>query len=74
MGFLEKAYAIEDRIAEWFSRKFSGKYLRVLLYAQKPDSEELSHLTRVSLLGLVFVGAVGFFMYLLFYYAFHINL
>lgn len=41
------------------------KYRRVLMIARKPEKEELKRSIRICGLGLIIIGLLGFFFYLI---------
>jgi len=41
------------------------KYKRVLMIARKPEKEELKRSIRICGLGLIIIGLLGFFFYLI---------
>ncbi|MGC9134253.1 protein translocase SEC61 complex subunit gamma [Caldisphaera sp.] len=50
-----------DKIKEYLS-----SWKRILLLSRKPDEEEFNLLTRLSLLGFVIVGAIGYIIHLIY--------
>jgi protein transport protein SEC61 subunit gamma-like protein len=43
------------------------QYKRVLSVAHKPDREDFIHSSRITGIGIVFLGAIGFIIFLLYY-------
>ncbi len=43
------------------------QYKRVLSVAHKPDKEEFIHSSRITGIGIVFLGAIGFIIFLLYF-------
>jgi len=46
-------------------RETLKKYRRVLMIARKPEKEELKRSIRICGLGLIIIGLLGFFFYLI---------
>lgn len=64
-GFLENARRIQRKIEERNARIGKGKYGRVLKMARKPTEEEYSRTVKITGLGILAIGAVGFLIYML---------
>ena len=62
---VEKGVETQRRIEERAKRMGKGKYGRVLRMARKPTTEEYAKVVTVTGLGLILVGALGFFIYLM---------
>jgi len=61
-----KGYEVEEKLKRVL--KSDRKYTMILNFAQKPDEEEYYQLAKVSLGVLLFVGFLGFLVYLAFHY------
>ena len=61
-----RGYEIEEKIRKGL--KSDRKYTMILNFAQKPDEEEYYQLAKVSLGVLLFIGFIGFLVYLAFHY------
>lgn len=64
-GFLDKAWDIQRKIEERQQRIGKGKYGRVLKMARKPTNEEYEKTTKITGLGILLVGALGFLIYII---------
>ncbi len=65
---MEKGWEVQRRIEERLKRMGKGKYGRILKMARKPTSDEFSKVIIITGIGLVAVGALGFFIYYLMRY------
>jgi protein transport protein SEC61 subunit gamma-like protein len=63
-GFMEKAWAVQHRIEERQQRIGKGKYGRILKMARKPTNEEYEKTAKITGLGIVLIGALGFIIYI----------
>lgn len=59
-GIVEKAWKLQHRIEGRAKGLGKGRYGRVLKMARKPDAEEYNHVAKVTALGILFLGALGF--------------
>lgn len=59
----EKAWGIQRKIEERIKRIGKGKYGRVVKMARKPDYDEYVKTTKITALGIIVVGALGFVIY-----------
>jgi len=64
-GIVDKGWETQRRIEERAKRVGKGKYGRVLRMARKPTNEEFAKVVTVTGLGLILIGALGFFIYLM---------
>jgi len=64
-GIVDKGWETQRRVEERAKRIGKGKYGRVLRMARKPTNEEFSKVVTVTGLGLILIGALGFFIYLM---------
>ena len=64
-GFLEKAWNVQHKIEEREQRIGKGKYGRVLKMARKPTSEEYEKTAKITGLGILLIGALGFVIYII---------
>ncbi len=62
---VQKGVETQRRLEERAKRLGKGKYGRVLRMARKPTTEEYARVVTVTGLGLILVGALGFFIYLM---------
>lgn len=58
---------------DWDIKKWPHKlihlmreYKRVILVTKKPDIDELSQISKVTFLGILLIGAIGFIMQMIF--------
>jgi protein transport protein SEC61 subunit gamma-like protein len=64
-GIVDKGWETQRRFEERAKRIGKGKYGRVLRMARKPTTEEYAKVVTVTGLGLILIGALGFFIYLM---------
>lgn len=60
---VEKAWEIQGQIENRASRLGKGKYGRVLRMARKPDREEFERMAKITGIGMLVVGFIGFFVF-----------
>jgi protein transport protein SEC61 subunit gamma and related proteins len=61
----EKAWDLQHSIEARQKRIGKGKYGRVLKMARKPTDEEYAKTSKITGLGILLVGAIGFAIFLL---------
>jgi protein transport protein SEC61 subunit gamma-like protein len=64
-GFIDKAWTVQHKIEERQQRIGKGKYGRVLKMARKPTNEEYEKTAKITGLGIVLIGALGFVIYII---------
>ncbi len=64
-GFMAKAWAFQRRVEERQQRIGKGKYGRILKMARKPTAEEYEKTTKITGLGILLIGALGFVIYII---------
>jgi protein transport protein SEC61 subunit gamma-like protein len=64
-GFIDKAWEVQHRIEVRQERIGKGKYGRVLKMARKPTDEEFARTAKITGLGILAIGAVGFLIYMI---------
>ena len=64
-GILDKAWAVQQKIDERQQRIGKGKYGRVLKMARKPTNEEYEKTAKITGLGILLIGALGFVIYII---------
>lgn len=64
-GFMEKAWRVQHRIEERQQRIGKGKYGRILKMARKPTNEEYEKTAKITGLGIVLIGLLGFAVYII---------
>lgn len=63
-GFVDKAREFQHRVESRQQRFGKGKYGRVLKMARKPTSEEFGKTTKITGLGILLVGFIGFIIFM----------
>ena len=63
-GSMEKAWAVQHKVDERLQRIGKGKYGRVLKMARKPTNEEYEKTAKITGLGILLIGALGFIVYI----------
>jgi protein transport protein SEC61 subunit gamma and related proteins len=63
-GFMDKAWAVQHRIEERQQRIGKGKYGRILKMARKPTNEEYEKTAKITGLGILLIGSLGFVIYI----------
>lgn len=63
-GLLDKAWAVQHKIDERQQRIGKGKFGRVLKMARKPTNEEYEKTAKITGLGIMLIGALGFVIYI----------
>jgi protein transport protein SEC61 subunit gamma-like protein len=63
-GIVDRAWGIQHNIEARQKRIGKGKYGRVLKMARKPTDEEYSKTSKITGLGILLIGGVGFVVYL----------
>jgi len=64
-GIINKAWEIQHNLEARQKRIGKGKYGRVMKMARNPTSEEYSKTSKITGLGIILVGAIGFVIFLL---------
>ena len=64
-SFIQKAQDLQDRIESRRDRIGKGKYGRVLKMARKPTNEEFSKTSKITMIGILAVGGLGFLIFLM---------
>lgn len=63
--FIEKAWDLQHDLEARQKRIGRGKYGRVLKMARNPTNEEYAKTSKITGLGIILVGGIGFLIYLL---------
>ncbi len=63
--FIDKAWDLQHRLEVRQKRIGKGKYGRVLKMARKPTNEEYMKTSKITALGILLIGGLGFVVYLL---------
>lgn len=64
-GFMDRAWRVQKKIEEREGRIGKGKYGRVLKMARKPTDEEYSKTVKITGLGILAIGLLGFIIYMI---------
>ena len=64
-SFVEKAWDLQHNIETRQKRIGKGKYGRVLKMARKPTDEEYAKTSKITALGILLVGGLGFLIFLI---------
>ena len=64
-GFFHWARGLQQKIEEREQRIGKGKYGRVLKMARKPTNEEYEKTAKITGLGIVLIGLLGFVIYII---------
>ena len=64
-SIINRAWEIQHRIEARQERIGKGKYGRVLKMARKPTNEEYEKTAKITGLGILAVGALGFMIYII---------
>lgn len=62
---MERAWDLQHNIEARQKRIGKGKYGRVLKMARKPTDEEYAKTSKITWLGIMLIGGIGFLVYLL---------
>jgi len=63
--FMEKAWDLQHKMEERESRIGKGKYGRVFKMARKPTDEEYSKTSKITGVGILAIGGLGFLIFLI---------
>lgn len=64
-SFIEKAWDLQHNIEQRHQRIGKGKYGRVLKMARKPTNEEFLKTSKITFLGILIIGVIGFIIFLI---------
>jgi protein transport protein SEC61 subunit gamma-like protein len=62
---MEKAWDLQNNLEARRNRIGKGKYGRVLKMARKPTNEEFVKTSKITFVGILLVGGLGFLIFLL---------
>jgi len=62
---MDKAWELQHKIEAKQQRIGKGKYGRVLKMARNPTNEEYEKTAKITLVGILAVGAIGFVIYII---------
>lgn len=63
MKVVEKSWQVQRRLEDRTAHFGKGKYGRVLKMAKKPDKDEYVKTLKITGIGLILIGALGFLIY-----------
>jgi protein transport protein SEC61 subunit gamma-like protein len=64
-GIVDRAWDLQHNIEARQKRIGKGKYGRVLKMARNPTNEEYAKTSKITGLGMIVIGGIGFLIYLL---------
>ena len=64
-GFIDRAWERQARVESRLNRIGKGRYGRVLKMARKPTNEEYARTAKIVGAGILLIGAIGFFIYII---------
>lgn len=64
-GFIDRAWDLQHRLEARQQRIGKGKYGRVLKMARKPTDEEFSKTSKITAIGILLIGGLGFLIFLI---------
>ena len=64
-GLIDRAWDLQHRLEARQKRFGKGRYGRVLKMARKPTDEEYSKTSKITGLGVLLIGGLGFVIFLL---------
>lgn len=64
-GFFKRARSLQQKIEEREQRIGKGRFGRVLKMARKPTNEEYEKTAKITGLGILLIGALGFLVYII---------
>ena len=62
---IERAYELQNNVEARRDRIGKGKYGRVLKMARKPTNEEFNKTSKITGLGMILIGGLGFLIFLI---------
>ena len=63
--FMDKAWDLQNSLEARGNRIGKGKYGRVLKMARKPTNEEYVKTSKITFVGILLIGGLGFLIFLL---------
>jgi protein transport protein SEC61 subunit gamma-like protein len=64
-SFVDRAWNLQNRIEARRNRFGKGKYGRVLKMARKPTNDEFLKTSKITFVGILLIGGLGFLVFLL---------
>ena len=65
MAIEDSLLDVQKKVERRFSKIGKGKYARILKMARKPTSEEYVKIVFITGMGIIFLGVLGFVIYLI---------
>ncbi len=65
MAIEDSLLDVQKKVERRFSNIGKGKYARILKMARKPTSEEYVKIVFITGMGIIFLGVLGFVIYLI---------
>jgi len=65
---VDTGWSVQKKIDEWTKRFGKRKYGRVIKMARKPDYEEFVKTSSIAGIGIIIIGLIGYFVYILYKY------
>lgn len=62
-SLVDRAWDVQERIEQRAKRVGKGKYGRVLRMARKPDQDEFVKVSKITSIGILVLGILGFGIY-----------
>ncbi|MHB8585463.1 MAG: protein translocase SEC61 complex subunit gamma [Thermoplasmatota archaeon] len=62
-GMMGRAWDVQSRLESRIDNIGKGRYGRVIKMARKPTPEEWAQVAKVTSIGMVLIGAIGFVIY-----------
>jgi protein transport protein SEC61 subunit gamma-like protein len=62
-GVMGRAWEVQDRLESRIDNFGKGKYGRVIRMARKPTHDEWVQVAKVTSIGMILIGAIGFVIY-----------
>jgi len=62
---IDRAWKLQHRIEIWAKHFGKGKYGRILKMARKPTEEEFYKTAKITFLGIIIIGFLGFVIYII---------
>ena len=63
--FMDKAWDLQNNVEARRNRIGKGKYGRVLKMARKPTNEEFVKTSKITFVGILLIGGLGFLIFLI---------
>ncbi|HDO19510.1 MAG TPA: protein translocase SEC61 complex subunit gamma [Thermoplasmatales archaeon] len=64
-GLIDRAWEVQKRIEDKVKHIGKGKYGRIIKMARKPTNEEYSKTLKITFVGMMIIGGLGFITYII---------